>query len=180
MRKINNYEEIQEAGDFKNVVAGGYIAVIKSAVDYPNKEYLKIELDIAKGEFAGYYQELFDKKAFWGLSAIRSYSEKALPFFKGFATSVENSNRNFKFDFDETKLVGKQVGIILGEEYYIGNDGSNKKRLIVSRFVSAETISKGDFEIPEPVVKDGATIQTQGKSIADSFGSEVNSDEVPF
>jgi hypothetical protein len=91
MKKLN-LQDVSEATDYKRVPAGGYICVITSVEDFPEREYLRIEYDIAEGEFNGYYQELFNRKDFWGASFIKSYKDKALPFFKAFITAVKNYN----------------------------------------------------------------------------------------
>lgn len=144
-----NLVNVQEAQEFKNLIAGGYVAKITVVEDKTDKEYLRVEYDIAEGEFKGYFGELFDRANFWGGNFIKSYKEKALPFFKGFITAVENSNKNYVFDNDETKLVGKLVGIVLGVEEYTGNDGSVKTRLYVSDVRSIDKIKKGDYKIPQ-------------------------------
>ena len=53
MRPIdwNNVEEVTT--EFEKVAPGGYIAIITSVTDEPAKEYLKMELDIIEGKFAG-------------------------------------------------------------------------------------------------------------------------------
>lgn len=147
MRNLN-LAEVEEAQEYKRIGTGGFICKITAVEDVPEKEYLKVEYDIAEGEFKGYYKELFDSKNFWGGKFIRSYKEKALPFFKGFITSVENSNNGYKFDNNESKLVGKFVGLVIGEEEYNKNDGTVGNRLYVDKVRSVEEIKKGSFEIP--------------------------------
>lgn len=144
-----NLDNVKAADEGKRVVAGGYVAGITAVEDVPSKEYLKVEMDIAEGEFKLYYSELYKSRGFWGLSTIRSYKQNALPFFKAFTTAVEESNPGYKFDNDENKLRGKIVGIILQEEEYKKNDGSIGTRLVVARFTSVDNIRKGDFKVPE-------------------------------
>lgn len=148
MRNVN-WDTVNEATEFKRPGPGGYIVRIKAVEDVEEKEYLKIEYDIADGEFKGYYQDLYKSRGFWGGSFIRSYKEKALPFFKAFKTSVEVSNPGFVFKNDPLTLVGKFLGIVLGEEEYESNSGEIKKRLYVAQCRSGQTIRDGDFEVPE-------------------------------
>ena len=54
MKQIN-LNNVQEAGEYKTLPAGAYICKIISAVDHPDKEYLLITYDIARGEYTGYY-----------------------------------------------------------------------------------------------------------------------------
>lgn len=148
MEKINNWSEIKEMNDTKRIVAGGYIAKINKITDNKDKQYLEMELDIADGEFSNYYEELFASKGFWALRNYSSYKENALPMFKHFIKCVEESN-NFTFDFDETKLIGKKVGIVLGFEEYIGNDGATKIKGKITSFKTINDINNGNFKVPE-------------------------------
>lgn len=153
MKKIINIDAVQEAGESKRLVAGGYVCKYTTVTDVADKEYLSMEYDIAEGEFKDYYKDLSDRAGFWGGRCIRSYKEKALPMFKRMCSAVSKSNSGFIFDgntnADESTLVGKKVGMILGEEEYIGNDGSVKTRLYVVRECAVEKIVAGDFKVPE-------------------------------
>lgn len=148
MRNVN-WGNVQEAQDFKRPAPGGYIIKIVSVEDVEDREYLKIEYDIADGEFKNYYKDLYKSRGFWGGSFIRSYKEKALPFFKAFKTAVETSNPGFEFKNNPESLVGKFCGVVLGEEEYEGNDGAVKKRLYVAQSRSGQVIRNGEFEVPE-------------------------------
>ena len=146
---------VEAATEYKRLSAGGYICKITKVTDVPMNQntgkgdYLKIEYDVTQGEFKNYFSDLFASKDFWGGSFIRSYKESALSFFKAFTTSVENSNKGFVFGNDEQKLVGKAIGLVLGEEEYNANDGSMKNRLYVKDVRSVDSIKKNDFEVPE-------------------------------
>lgn len=147
-----NVEPIDESAR-RGLPAGGYVVRIKDVQNVAGKEYLKLEFDIAEGEHRGYYADLFERAHFWGGSFVRSYKEKARGFFAGFLEAVEKSNDGLVLrtenGLDERQLIGKAVGAILGEEEYIGNDGSLKTRLRVVRVVPADKIRKGDFTVPE-------------------------------
>ena len=72
--------------------------------------------------------------------------------FKRMCSAVTKSNKGFIFDgndhCDESTLIGKKVGMILGEEEYIGNDGAKKTKLYVAREVDVADIKAGKFKIP--------------------------------
>lgn len=152
MKPITNIASVQEAGESKRLPAGGYIVKYTKVEDVPEKNYLFMEFDIAEGEYSGYYEELYDRIDFWAGRCFRSYTEKALPMFKRMCSAVTKSNKGFIFDgnehCDESTLVGKKVGMILGEEEYIGNDGSTKTRLYVAREISVDDVKAGKFKIP--------------------------------
>ena len=148
--KKQNWNAVQEAADFERPIPGGYIARITNVEDNEAKEYLKIEYDFAEGKFKGHYAELYKAKGFWGGSFIRSYKEKALPFFKSFKTCLETSNRGYFFEEDRLDdMCGKLIGIVLGEEEYRKNDGTVGNRLYVSQVRAAKAIQDGDFKIPD-------------------------------
>ena len=128
MRPID-LSNVEEAKDFERVTPGGYVCGITNVKDVPAQEYLLIEYDIAEGNLKNYYRQLYEKKDFWGGKFVKSYKEKALPFFKGFITAVENSNNGYKCNYDETTLKRKLIGLVFAEEEYKKNDGTIGKRL---------------------------------------------------
>lgn len=185
MRKIN-WDGVQEATEIKNLPVGGYVCGIFNAVDVPEKEYLNICWDVVEGEYKGYFKEMTRSmvergklnRGEWAYGGItkKSYKEKAQPFFKAFLTSVEQSNPNYKFDNDENTLRGKFVGIVLGEEEYLGNDGSIKTKLVVSKFTSISKIREGDFEVPPKKL-----LNSNGIGNAPiSYAAVNDADDLPF
>lgn len=147
--KKQNWDKVEDAKEYAKPTPGGYICGITNVIDDEQKEYLKIEYDFAEGKFKNYWRELNKAKGFWGGSFIRSYKEKALPFFKGFKTAVEQSNPGYKFDEDNlAALKRKLIGLVLGEEEYQANDGSIKSRLYVAQILSADKIKSGNFKVP--------------------------------
>lgn len=143
-----NWNEVQD--EIRNPVPGGYAAKITRVEDNEEKEYLRIEWEFAEGEFKGVNQEVYDAFGFWPLAFICSYKQKALRFFKGFKTAVEESNRNYSFDCSNPSgLVGKYVGVVLGEEEYLTKKNEVKTRLYVAEKRSGKAIREGDYKIPE-------------------------------
>ena len=148
MRKID-WNNVQEASEFDTPVPGAYIAHIWSVTDIEDKEYLQIEWDFAEGEYKGDNYNTWKRAGFWPYRLIRSYKEKALPFFKSFKNDLESSNMGYLFnEMDLQAMRGKKIGVILGEEEYQAKDGSIKKRLYVSATKSVEAVARGDFKIP--------------------------------
>lgn len=182
MRAINNFENVQAStGEFPKPTAGGYVCKIVNVTDVPlddkgKGDYLKIEFDIAEGKFDGYYKEQFDQwGGFWGASFIRSYKEKALGMFKHFVNCVENSNKNYTWDWNETGLIGKRVGIVMGEEEYLNNSGVVKNKLVVKEIKTVDDITNGDFKVPEP-----KKLAPTTALIAPNFVELKNDEELPF
>jgi hypothetical protein len=157
MRKIN-LDNIQEFTRFKNPV-GGFICQIMAVEDVPDKEYLKVFYDIAEAlspeqeEFVGMYTKRKQERQFEYPSTVVSYKENSLPFFKGFVTALEASNKGYQFDSDETKMVGKKIGFVIAEEEYEGRDKNGAPKVKVRTYVaerhSVQAIKDGEFKVPE-------------------------------
>lgn len=196
---------VQEFTRFRNPV-GGFICTIKTVEDVPEKEYLKVGYDITEAvtedqeEFVGMYEKRKAERNFDYPVNIVSYKEVALPFFKGFVTALESSNDGYKFDNDESKMVGLKIGFVLGEEEYEGRDKNGAPKIKVRSYVaerhSVQTILDGDFKVPEfkkmeqkTVTREANPFATNGSAPAPSaptFGDvpagfeSVESDECPF
>lgn len=177
MKPINNWDNVEaQTGEFKKLPAGGYIAVIKAVTDKADKEYLEIIYDIAEGEFRGFYSDDFGTKNPWAHRMARSYKEKAAGMFKGFTEAVEASNKGYKWDWDESKLVGKLVGIVLGEVEYNKTNGETGKRLEVRSIKTVQDIKDGKFNVPDVKTLDGSV---RPESPVEGFSGLVDSD-IPF
>lgn len=169
-------------GERRGLAAGGYVCGITRVENVAASQYLKIEFDIAEGENKNYYRELQKNYGFWGGSFVRSYKEKALPFFKGFITCVEKSNNGYRWNYDENGLCRKLVGLVLGEEeYWSEMHGEVRTRLTVSAVRSIDDIRQGNFTVPE--IKRLAGTPAAGAAQGMSFQSAplVNDeDDLPF
>ena len=144
-----DWDKVEEVKSFEKLPAGGYICGITSVEDFPDKEYLKFEFDIADGEHKNEFRSLYDAKGFWGASFVKSYKEKARGFFKKMLTAFKESNSGFVFTDDEKVFKRKLIGLVLGYEEYTANDGSVKQRLIVTDWVSVADIKAGNFTVPK-------------------------------
>jgi hypothetical protein len=143
------WRDAEDVKEYKRLEPGGYVCRIVKVEDVPEKEYLKFSYDIALGDFKDHFRELYDHFGNWSGTFIKSYKEKALPFFKGCMTAIERSNPNYIFNDDETTLKGKYIGLVLGEKEYKKQDGGIGKKLYVASIRDTEAIKNGDFEIPE-------------------------------
>lgn len=154
MKRIENWENIQESTSFKRLTPNGYIVKILKVEDHPEKEYLKIYFDIVKGDDKGYFKKQYDgdtrKERKWPNAGtfIRSYKDSAASMFKGFTNAVEKSNKGYQWNFDEKTLVNKVVGLIIADEQYQNQKGQVRVRNYVAAVRSVETIEKGEYEIP--------------------------------
>lgn len=174
MKKID-WNSVEEAKGFEKLPAGGYVCGITAVEDVEASEYLKLEFDIAEGEYKNYYRNIYDSKGYWLGKFIKSYKEKALGFFKKMLVAFEASNSGFKFDNDEKALKRKLIGLVIGYEEYVKNDDTVGERITVVDFLPVEDIRAGKFEIPKlkelPGLKDVAN---------NSFESDEGDDDLPF
>lgn len=176
MKQNINWGTVEEAKDFPRVKPGGYICRICDVEDNEQQEYLKISYDIADGEFKGHYSNLKTTMNYSLPFFIRSYKEKAMPFFKGMLTALECSNKGFvadKFNNQPETLVGAYIGLILGEEEYVGSDGETKTSIRVQGIRSISSIKEGDFEIPKLKKLKENVVQTPS-------WQPVQDEELPF
>lgn len=166
--------------DVRHPVPGGYAAKITNVTDFEDKEYLRIEWEFADGAFKGANMETFTAFNFWPLAFVRSYKDTALRFFKGFKTAVEESNPNYVFKNDPQSLVGKYVGVVLGEEEYLSSKGTVKKRLYVDKVLSGKSIRDGKFKIPAFKPLDQSKYSVPATGFNSSFVELDSTEEVPF
>lgn len=171
-----DWNRVEAVENFKKLKAGGYICCITDVEDFPQKQYLKLEFDIADGEFKDYYRSLYEHKGFWGGNFIRSYKENARGFFKKFLNAVQASNPNYRFDNDEKSLKGRSIGLVLGYEEYVANSGEIKERIYVADVVSINDITMKNYIVPQLKkisAYDDISFSTQP---APSYASADNSD----
>ena len=187
MKRISGYDKIQESGSFKKLPVGGYVVKILSAIDVPEKEYLRLSFDIAEGPNKGFFAEEYknntreDKKWPNAGTFVRSYKEKALPMMKGFTTAVEKSNKNYTWNFDESTLKGKLVGLVIGEEEYVNSSGKMRTRTYVNAVRSVDVIREGKFEVPELKKLSADKVAASAPAASQPFQNPFdNDDAAPF
>jgi len=178
MKPIEGYDLISEAGEFKRLPAGIYGVKITNVVDVPDKEYLEIYCDITKGEYANYFKALVDAGLTDTSRSCRSYKTKAIPFFKAFITAVEKTNPGYQWDWDEKKLVGKNVIAVFGDEEYLDGEGNVKVASRVVEFRSIDAYKEGRIKVPE--LKKLDLPPKQGDEPVGSNLQEISDDELPF
>lgn len=159
MNKPNGYEEAQVFELMSVLPAGGYKCIIKKAVCETaknGKEFLKLNIDIAEGEYAKYYEKKFtadtrDDKKWSGVWVIftEGYEDNTTnPKYKGLITAIERSNPEFVFGHtNEKELENKKAGIVFREEEFVAADG----RTLTSTkpFYAVDYAKAEEAEIPK-------------------------------
>jgi len=148
MKPIEGWDLINEAGEFKTLPPSIQGLKITKIVNNAEKEYFEVYFDITKGEYANYFKTLESNGVKDPSKTIRSYKNAALPFFKGFITAITKSNPGFEWDWNEQKLVGKNVIGVFGEEEFINDAGEVKTTVRIQEFRSLDAYQKGEIKIP--------------------------------
>ena len=161
MERIENWDKVEAKGmdDFKALPVGAYECVIKDARvnlnEETGKKTFKVSVDIASGEFKDYFLKRFanntSDKPKWDNNAVRylAYEGDNVSYFKGFITSVENSNTGYKWDWDEEKLKGKKICGVFQYEEYEKQDGSKAVKVRLNKFRSLDKMK--DIEVSDSV-----------------------------
>ena len=204
LKKPEIYDQVEvKEFDFVPLELGGHKGIIKTAEEYTSQisynTSLKVTVDTDKNDKQpNYFGEQFkndtrpDKK--WSNGAIKYVSlkddENCVRMLKGFITAVENSNPDFKYDWnkDVSQLTGKKVGLIFGLEEYNANDGGVKTVAKLTQFRSVDKVDNA--KIPKVKLIDGTYVdyeEYKGNSKTTSqakeiFGSSVaiSDDDLPF
>ena len=200
MEIIKDFDKIEAKGmdDFRGLPIGAYECVIMDARvnhnEQSGKDTFKVSVDIASGEFKDYFRKMYendtriDRK--WNNNAVKylSYTGDNVAYFKGFITTVENSNANYKWDWDETKLKGKKVCGVFQYEEYEKQDGTKGIKVRLNKFRSLDKLK--EIEVSDSIkMLDGTYTsyddymeKVEEKKPFSDFENivEISSDSLPF
>jgi len=125
------------------VPAGAYVAgIIGAKVEAAGSgQRLILQVEIIEGELTGYYKKLYDSQS-GGQYAARYKGTYSIPIpeddspennwkarkISELKYALEDSNPGYTWDWDETKLKGKTVGINVRERDWIMEDGEGGYR----------------------------------------------------
>lgn len=131
MRKIDGFTAQERSGGKEILPAGGYVAKILDAHEkqtQTGKSMLEISFDIASGEYTGFFkkdyaQNTAEDKRWRGVyrlfvpvgdgSERDSWSKNTL---ENAIWAIEESNPGYHWDWDESKLKGKTVGVLFRDK----------------------------------------------------------------
>ena len=196
MKIPKNYDEtIPATGEYEILEPGGYICKIINAKEEESKngnKMLVVAFDIAEGEHKEFYKRRYDdlveqnndpiKTVKWPNGGIHRLmledkDGNCNKFFKGFITSVENSNNGYNFKeskFDEKTLKDKLFGGIFGEEEYEKLNGEIGVATKLRWVRTVQAIEDGKYNIPEP-----KKINKTSNNIFDNMTVDSD-DDLPF
>ena len=195
MKKPSNWNDVKAAGERVKLPAGGYEAKIINAkvVNYEGSngsyERLEIAVDITAGEYKDYYKQDFDSntrddKKWRGVARFyvptddgSEKDEYTKSVLKSVTDALEDSNKGYHWDWDETKLKGLKVGILVRDkEYEI--DGKHGFSPEIFRFTDINRIREGKFTVPKQKLLKGSSGTSAAASSGDAGAASV--DDYPF
>lgn len=185
MKAFNGYNETKAYSneEREQLPKGGYVCEIKKAEVVSGKfgDQLKISLEIAEGEFKGFFERAWRNQDREDKVWIGTYflavptddgSEKdgwAKRRFKTFTEAVEASNTGYHWDWNEAGLRGKQFGALFSirqKEY----NGSVYDNTVCSGATSAQNIREGKYKLPKDrLIQGGSGTQQAMATDADGF-----------
>lgn len=194
INKPRNWENVQAAAERRKLPAGGYLVKVIGAkvATYQTQtggtvDKLEIALDIVDGEYKGFYNDDYkaqnqeDKK--WK-GVLRQYLPKddgtekdewTKSSLKALTDAIEESNPGYHWDWDETKLKGKLAGCLFQNQQWSMN-GRTGWKAQPFRFISADKIRSGKFEVPAD-----KPLKGQETAAAASFPpAEEDEGDLPF
>lgn len=195
-----NWDEINAAFDpkkdytknFKTLPVGAYVCRILKVYGLKNRNddvMLAFDVDIAEGEFAGYFKNKRDK---WGgdWPSQGTIKRKLRDSNGGISANIfailqcTEGVENGKFSPD--KLVGKLCGFVFGEEEFEAKDGSKKSTVKIVAPEKISDIRAGKIEPPKlkklADKPDAKEVENETKTASElaQKAEEVPDEDVPF
>lgn len=192
MKAISNWNEVKEAGgEIENLPAGGYVCRIEKCTEKPNKNkggsHLEILFDVVEGDYRGWFSEDWKNQSredkFWHGIIRQNIPNEDSPkyttqcgFFKRFTNNVEASNPGYHWDWNETGLKGKMIGVVFGSVERESSRGTRYMTTQADSIVSVDAIRNEKYKIP-------ASRMLAPSPVAMVAGAPVDvevGDELPF
>lgn len=188
---LPSYDKSKRRSTFQQLPKNAYVIRIKDAKQdkWPSgDDVIRIAFDIAEGEYAGFYQKIFDgssnedKK--WPMDAVFSLNvpHDGSPSYEWsnwntFFADLEDSNGGFVFSGDLTTLRGKVIGGKFHNHQSRGNGGTVYDHIVMRWSCPADDVREGKFgNLPKDKLIQGG-VPTTGDS---GFVSVEDEGVVPF
>lgn len=194
MQQLKGFETAKViTGGVPQLPKGGYIAKILDCKEESKNGYswLAISFDISEGEYKGHFAEQYraninENKKWRGTynafipDETSQYYEDNLNKFKTMIANIEESNPGYHWDWDETKLKGKTVGVIFGEKEF-ETESNGIIILTECRGIrSVKCIKEGKFKMPA-LKKLNITPSVSAQSSSSTMFEQIeDDDDLPF
>lgn len=189
MKKIENWDSIEavEYGEYEVLELGGHRVKIVNAYEYTSEitgnTSLKIMVDISGNDKqAGFFKKQYDSNTNenkkWSNGACRylSLKDENLGMLKGFITCVENSNKGYKWNWDESTLIGKELCGVFGLEEYVDNEGNKRTATKLTQFRSLDKLA--ETKIPKVKLLNGSYVDYELYQQQRTNGVEYSGDNL--
>ena len=166
-KRPNDYKP-ETTQSMRALPAGGYICTIEGIREVTRNDKLKIavELEIAEGEYKGYFREKYNARvargqsAEWPRDGVYEFffydvdgvsSSRALKSFGGTLDDVGVPLFTDSDDLNVRGVIGKKIGVIFRREEFKASDGSGRLLWSTKPYYTrpASDISAGNYTVPE-------------------------------
>lgn len=191
IRKPNNWYTVREFTENEKLPLDAYVCKVKQGA--VKDDQLCIVFDISEGAQAGFYKRAFaadirDNKKWKGVLRVwlpkddgSERDEWTKSTLKGMVTAFEKSNPGYKWNWDETTLAGKYIGILFrNEEWEMDTQNGHKSGWTVRPFraMSVDTVRSGVYTLPKDKPLKKSTSNSMGYDPA-NFGSYASGNTAP-
>lgn len=191
MRKPEGYDEAVVYNSYNKLPVGAYEVKILDAIVREENGYEKIilRIDISSGDHKNFFADDFKRqrdqdsaKPEWHGIFKQTTSGKSVVFFKKLIQTIEKSNPNFTFNFDESTLKDKKLGMIFDTVNFTSKK-TNKPSSYVGAVepITLADLQSGNFEIPSLKNSNGSST-SNSPSNNNSAATNRNNEEldIPF
>ena len=193
MKPTSNWERTQAQMGLSSeqLAPGGHTVRIMGAEVRNSKagrEMLVLFLDVKEGsQYDGIFQRKWQNNKGFGrtnwpndgtmytLTADKDGNTN--PRFKGLIQAVSESNSGFEWRWDENSLKGKMLGVVFGEEEFVGQNDGQIHVAVKPKYVCP--VSKIDEQPVPKIRKVQEDAVSESEPVSDNF-TEVQDDELPF
>lgn len=189
IKRFEGYESTKAYGDSVQLPRGAYVCKIigTKIIDTDYGQSVKVALDIAEGEFAGFFKAKFDANTSedkkWGCSYLLGIPKDdgtcedgwTKRKFKTFTDALEDSNSGYHFDWDETKFNGKLIGVLFNYREYVGTDGNVYSTANAAQVATIANVREGNIKLPQDKLLPDSARPSQSLQ-----NSAHESEDIPF
>lgn len=200
MKKFGGFEDAQKSARYSGsakLPEGAYIAKIMNVKyvegENGNSDRIDIQFDIAEGDYKGFFKKQYEEntqedKKWKGKTSIYVPSDDGSErdgwtknTFAKWTNALEDSNTKYKWDWDESKWKGLQIGLMFA---LTGNviEGKEVTYTEVRYPLSVEDAKKPDIKIPAIKKRNGYTGNSVPVPTDNSFVNvpDDTEEEIPF
>ncbi len=187
MRKPNGYKP-ENYGNGRQLPADGYVCVIKNVredVTPSGIDVIRIAIDIAEGEYRGFFQERYNADrersqspkwkgvlSVWVYDQTGQNASRSLNSLGGALDDIDVELWTPDEELNVKGMIGKRIGVVFRREEFRFSDGSGKTGWTTKPLYTkpASDITAGNYTIPED--------KPLQRTVEDAFSA--TDDNIPF